>query len=120
MKAIFGHEEGDMTTQVALENSQGRSATLLTIYIVSTNMEQAQNVAWCFSEIPCRVYTMQPDDFFSADQGRYETMGIDRLACMRAAGEMVGFPALVIDGGTCMTYTACDHKGHIVGGGKYS
>lgn len=117
MRIVFGHDDGNMTKQAALESSHRRLATLLTVYIVSTNMDQAEKVAWCFSEIPSRVYCMQPDDFFTADQGRYESMGIDRLACMRAAGEIVGFPALVIDGGTCMTYTACDRKGHIVGGG---
>ena len=41
---------------------------------------------------------------------------MDRLACMRAAGKIWGFPALVIDGGTSLTYTACDGNGHIVGG----
>lgn len=117
MRIVFGHDDGNMTKQAALESSHRRLATLLTIYIVSTNMDQAEKVAWCFSEIPSRVCCMQPDDFFTTDQGRYESMGIDRLACMRAAGEIVGFPALVIDGGTCMTYTACDRKGRIVGGG---
>jgi hypothetical protein len=91
MRIVFGHDDGNMTKQAALESSHRRLATLLTVYIVSTNMDQAEKVAWCFSEIPSRVYCMQPDDFFTADQGRYESMGIDRLACMRAAGELSVF-----------------------------
>jgi pantothenate kinase type III len=60
---------------------------------------------------------MRPDDFFTAAQGRYDTMGIDRLACMRAGGDILGFPVLVIDGGTCMTHTACNEEGKLMGGG---
>jgi pantothenate kinase type III len=116
IRVIFG-EEDIITKQKAVEQSQTRSSTLLTVYLVSTNDDQARKVTLCFSEIPSRVFAMQPDDFYTLDQGRYESMGMDRLACMRAAGDIVGFPALVFDGGTCMTYTACDSHGRIVGGG---
>jgi transcriptional antiterminator Rof (Rho-off) len=117
MRMVFGQDDGTATKQMALEQSHGRLASLLTIYMISSNSDQSRKVVWCFSEIPSRVYALQPDDFFSVEQGRCESIGIDRLACLRAAGDMVGFPALVIDAGTCMTYTACDDKGHIVGGG---
>jgi pantothenate kinase type III len=117
LHAIFGKKEGEMSKELALETSQSRTAVLLTVYIVSTNTAQAENVAWCFSEIPSRVFSMKPDDFFSTAEGRYESMGIDRLACMRAVVDLMGFPALVIDGGTCMTYTACNEEGHLMGGG---
>jgi pantothenate kinase type III len=116
IRVIFGQED-TITKQKAMEQSQSRSSTLLTVYLVSTNDDQARKVTMCFSEIPSRVFAMQPDDFFTLDQGRYESMGMDRLACMRAAGDMMGFPALVFDGGTCMTYTACDSRGSLVGGG---
>jgi len=115
--AIFGRRSGQMTRKLALENSQGRLAVMLTIYLVSTNDEQARRIAWCFQEIPTRIYRMRPDDFFSKKQGRYDTMGVDRLASMKAVGDMIGYPAMVIDGGTCLTYTACDTAGQIMGGG---
>ena len=60
---------------------------------------------------------MKGDDFFSKADGRYETMGVDRLAVLRGAADLHGFPALVIDGGTATTYTAADSKGKIMGGG---
>ena len=117
-KVVFGPDNIDHgTKQTALEKSLSRSAILLTIYLISTNSDHADGVAWLFSEIPCRLHVLQPNDFFTEEEGRYETMGMDRLACMRAAGKIWGFPALVIDGGTSLTYTACDRKGHVVGGG---
>jgi pantothenate kinase type III len=91
--------------------------TVITVYIISTNMEQAQRVAWCFGEIPCRIYMMQPDDFYTEEQGRYPNMGVDRLAGLKATEQITGYPCLVIDGGTCLTYASCDDKGHIKGGG---
>lgn len=63
------------------------------------------------------MYLMKGDDFFTTEQGRYQGMGIDRLATLRAAGDFKGFPALVFDGGTAMTYTAADVSGKILGGG---
>lgn len=117
-RLVFGLDGvNDGSKLMALEKSLSRSATLLTVYLISTNSANADGVAWLFSEIPCRLYSLQPDDFFTEAEGRYETMGMDRLACMRAAGKVWGFPALVIDGGTSLTYTACDRNGHIVGGG---
>jgi len=115
--AIFGRSQGNMTRQLALEHSQGRAAVMLTVYLVSTNDEQARRIAWCFQQIPTRIYRMRPDDFFTKRMGRYDTMGVDRLASMKAVGHMIGYPALVIDGGTCLTYTAADANGKIVGGG---
>lgn len=117
LMAIFGRSQGNMTRQLAQEHSQGRAAVLLTIYLVSTNDEQARRIAWCFQHIPTRIYRMRPDDFFSKRMGRYDSMGVDRLASMKAVGDVSGFPALVIDGGTCLTYTAADADGKIVGGG---
>jgi pantothenate kinase type III len=63
------------------------------------------------------MYLMQGDDFFTQQQGRYEGMGVDRLANLRAAGDFHGFPALVFDGGTAATYTAADANGNVLGGG---
>jgi len=44
-------------------------------------------------------------------------LGVDRLATVRGAAKLSGYPVLIIDGGTAMTYTAADSTGKIIGGG---
>jgi pantothenate kinase type III len=67
--------------------------------------------------VPSKLWKLSGEDFFSKAQGRYDTMGVDRLACLRGALELHGAPALVFDGGTATTYTASDASGNIMGGG---
>ena len=42
---------------------------------------------------------MKGDDFFLESEGRYKTMGIDRLANLLGSGQRFGYPSLVFDGG---------------------
>lgn len=114
---IFGAVGADPTHDNALQASLKRDVPTLSVYIVSTNKEQNHFISYIFQDIPSRLYVMQPDDFFSKKQGRYEGMGIDRCVALRAAGARLGFPVLVIDGGTAATYTAADKDGNIIGGG---
>ena len=114
---FFGSKAADPTKQSAIRASIQRRVSLLSVYIVSTNDEQLVHFAHLMSELPCRMYVMQGDDFFTAEQGKYTGMGVDRLANLRAAGDFKGFPALVFDGGTAMTYTAADGDGKVLGGG---
>ena len=46
----------------------------------------------------------------------YPTMGIDRALAVWAAGNKYGFPCLVIDGGTALTFTGADGEKSLVGG----
>lgn len=46
----------------------------------------------------------------------YSTLGSDRAICVYGAGETYGYPALVIDGGTALTYTAVGNKRNFLGG----
>jgi len=46
----------------------------------------------------------------------YPTMGIDRALATWGAGETYGYPCLVIDGGTALTFTGVDQKQRLVGG----
>lgn len=46
----------------------------------------------------------------------YPTMGIDRALAIWGAGETYGYPCLVIDGGTALTFTGVDQKQRLVGG----
>ncbi len=49
-------------------------------------------------------------------QGLYPTLGIDRALAVLGAGENLGFPVLVIDGGTALTFTGVDAQKRLVGG----
>jgi type III pantothenate kinase len=46
----------------------------------------------------------------------YPTLGIDRALSVFGAGEMYGYPVLVIDGGTALTITGVDDHRRLVGG----
>ena len=46
----------------------------------------------------------------------YSTLGIDRALCVYGAGETYGYPVLVIDGGTALTYTAVGKERNFLGG----
>lgn len=49
-------------------------------------------------------------------QGIYSTMGIDRALAALGAGQCYGFPVLIIDGGTALTFTGVDGDRQVVGG----
>ena len=46
----------------------------------------------------------------------YPTLGIDRALALLGAGETWGFPMLVIDGGTALTFTGADNNRNLIGG----
>jgi type III pantothenate kinase len=46
----------------------------------------------------------------------YETLGIDRALATFGAGEIYGYPVLVVDGGTALTITGIDESQRLVGG----
>ncbi|MEH1862416.1 MAG: pantothenate kinase [Nostoc sp.] len=48
--------------------------------------------------------------------GVYPTLGIDRALALWGAGKTWGFPMLVIDAGTALTFTAADANESLVGG----
>ncbi|WP_190240789.1 pantothenate kinase [Nostoc sp. 'Peltigera membranacea cyanobiont' 210A] len=49
-------------------------------------------------------------------KGVYPTLGIDRALALWGAGKTWGFPMLVIDAGTALTFTATDANEYLVGG----
>ena len=60
---------------------------------------------------------MKGDDFYTKEEGRYDGIGIDRLAVVFGAQDLEGAPCLVFDAGTAMTtYTATDRDGKLIGG----
>jgi type III pantothenate kinase len=46
----------------------------------------------------------------------YPTLGIDRALSIFGAGEIYGYPVLVIDGGTALTITGIDKQRRLIGG----
>ena len=46
----------------------------------------------------------------------YPTLGIDRALALWGAGKSLGFPMLVIDAGTAITFTGADTKHYLIGG----
>lgn len=115
-QVVFG-ENAKGTAKAALEQSEKRKARQLSVYIVSTNNDQLLRLGTLWSGVPCRLFKMDGNDFYTEDQGRYAGMGADRLATLRGAAEAHGYPALVFDGGTATTYAAADERGNIIGGG---
>ncbi|MDJ0733926.1 MAG: pantothenate kinase [Nostocaceae cyanobacterium] len=49
-------------------------------------------------------------------QGLYPTLGIDRALALFGAGKTLGFPIMVIDAGTALTFTGADSHQNLVGG----
>ncbi|TAF02504.1 MAG: pantothenate kinase [Nostocales cyanobacterium] len=49
-------------------------------------------------------------------KGMYSTLGIDRALALYGAGKTYGFPILVIDAGTALTFTGADANQQLVGG----
>jgi type III pantothenate kinase len=48
--------------------------------------------------------------------GLYPTLGIDRALAVLGAGETLGYPVLVIDAGTALTFTGADAHQQLIGG----
>ncbi len=49
-------------------------------------------------------------------QGTYPTLGVDRALALWGAGVTLGWPILVIDAGTALTFTGADSDQQLVGG----
>jgi type III pantothenate kinase len=49
-------------------------------------------------------------------KGMYSTLGIDRALALWGAGDTWGFPMLVIDAGTALTFTGADANKYLLGG----
>jgi type III pantothenate kinase len=49
-------------------------------------------------------------------QGMYPTLGLDRALALWSAGTTYGWPILIVDSGTALTFTGADATGVLVGG----
>lgn len=111
---LFGSEEASLGAAQTKTEERGHPATF---YIVSTSPTQLDLLSKLLGAIPCRIFEMQASDFYTEEEGAYKGMGIDRLANALGAANVDGLPALIIDGGSALTYTAIGSDGSVMGGG---
>mmetsp|Transcript_20795 Transcript_20795/g.30813 ORF Transcript_20795/g.30813 Transcript_20795/m.30813 type:complete len:613 (+) Transcript_20795:60-1898(+) len=117
---IFGaaaDASNTVTEEMAQDQSQKRAVEKLSVYVVYTNADQLTKLEKLCAAIPSNFVVLDGDDFFNEEQGRYNGMGVDRLATLTGAVYFYGHPALVFDGGTATTYSATNCEGKVLGGG---
>ena len=82
---------------------------LVPIYLVSVVPDQT--AIW--QQLPqVKLITLADIPLFNL----YPTFGIDRALTSFGAGEIYGYPVLVIDGGTALTMTGIDRQRRLIGG----
>ena len=102
-------EEILSSTPIALKSKIQNLKLLPRIYIAS--VVPTQTALWqAYPEI--HVMTLDKIPLL----GVYPTLGIDRALSVLGAGETFGFPTLVIDAGTALTFTGADGDRCLVGG----
>ena len=90
-----------------ITNSQ--SLDNLTIYLASVVPQQTD--LWLdYAEL--KLITLQDIPL----DNLYSTMGVDRALAVYGAGNTYGYPCLIIDGGTALTFTGVNSQQQLVGG----
>jgi pantothenate kinase type III len=114
---IFGEGNKKGCAKSVSKTAAKRDAPGISVFVVSSNPNMERKICHMFRDVPAKLFKLRNTDFFSAEEGVYPTMGVDRVAAMYGAKLHYGAPTLVIDGGTAMTYTMLDEKSQIIGGG---
>lgn len=97
------------TDAIALKSKSQNLKSLPPIYIAS--VVPSQTALWqAYPEV--QVITLDKIPLF----GVYPTLGVDRALAVLGAGENFGYPILVIDAGTALTFTGADRDRRLVGG----
>jgi len=92
-----------------LINQQAIEFDLIPIYLVS--VVPSQTKIW--QQLPqVKLITLADIPLTNL----YLTLGIDRALTVFGAGEVYGYPILIIDGGTALTITGVDDKHRFIGG----
>jgi type III pantothenate kinase len=82
---------------------------LILIYLISVVSDRTK----IWQQLPqVKLITLADIPLFNL----YPTLGIDRALAAFGAGEIYGYPVLVIDGGTALTITGIDENRGLVGG----
>jgi len=114
---LFPSGEGTtnpMPDMASLRNLAGKRSDLpsqLTPPLVLASVVPEQAMLWqrCLS-----IFSLTLDHI--PLKGIYPTLGIDRALAVLGAGDRYGFPVLVIDGGTALTFTGVDSDRTLIGG----
>jgi hypothetical protein len=115
---IFGEPTGKKVSARSVSKTAAkRDAPGISVFVVSSNPTMEHKICHMFRDVPAKIFKLRNTDFFTAEQGIYPTMGVDRAAALYGAKLHYGAPTLVIDGGTAMTYTMLDGTSTIAGGG---
>jgi type III pantothenate kinase len=91
-------------------------------YLKSQQLQLADIPIYLASVVPAQTELWRPHVqkvFTLADVpllNLYPTLGIDRALAAYGAGQIYGYPVLVIDGGTALTITGIDGDRRLVGG----
>jgi type III pantothenate kinase len=91
-------------------------------YLKSQQLQLAEIPIYLASVVPAQTKLWQPyvqKVFTLVDiplLNLYPTLGIDRALAAYGAGQIYGYPVLVIDGGTALTITGIDGDRRLVGG----
>ena len=91
----------------------------LRVYVVSVVPNETKALREIFEINGVTMYELTSKDFFTEKCGGYSTLGVDRAAALRGALKAnTEDPCLVVDCGTCMTFTASDATGFELMGGQ--
>lgn len=92
-----------------------RKVSMCPVYILSTKETYLENLLDMLNTLPTRITILQTGDFGTE---AYEGCGVDRVASLIGAECKYEKPALVIDGGTALTWTCtAATKNEVRGGG---
>lgn len=112
---LFGTQEGPTSVNESTAAFAMRKVSMCPVYIIATNDSFLPELVELLETLPTRITLLRTEDF---GRNSYEGCGVDRVANLHGAAHKYGEPALVIDGGTALTWTATDAKtGNVRGGG---
>jgi type III pantothenate kinase len=81
------------------------------VFICLASVVPEQTNLWC-NYVNKRIISLKDIPL----KNLYQTMGIDRALALWGAGITFGFPCLVIDGGTALTFTGVNQQRELIGG----
>lgn len=127
-EVVFGSDDAAPTKTIANSVAASRRIPALTIYVISSCNDEDESLKFLFADVPYRMFKLSFSDFIddpevaTDDENGSDNIknGIaaERAASLAAASDIYkGIPVLIFDAGTCLSYTAMDAKGKLIGGG---
>lgn len=113
------HTKDDLRKYLAVKNFKEDFEQVgnMRVYVVSVVKEETECIKNWFGKVGSKVYVLPSSEFYNDSEGGYDTLGPDRAAnqfgSRRVKGEHLDgdIPSLVIDCGTCMTFTSSGEGG---------